>query len=232
MRRSLSRAAAEIKDPGVPSDWGEMARFRVLLATLAALAPAPALSAELFQCVEGDGVPRFVDRRSACEAAEPYVLHGTLGGSGAANAHSAAELPGSPAPFERDLERLLLTAQEVGPGWEVVAEEPSKVEDDPDFVSWGVRAKQVRHYTRESRGFAQVCSIEIWRFHRLYDARLAAEHFSYPEWQIDREQEMLVMAHGITRAIEGDSRSSLFPDCIQLGERQRRKLAAMPAAKR
>ncbi len=203
-----------------------MARSLLFLAAVATLAAAPALSVEVFQCVDEHGALRFVDRPEACDGAKPYEIRGRIDGAPLTAPDSpAADLPASLAFNERDLAGLLLSARQAGPGWEVVKEAPIDVAADEDFLSWGVRAQLARHYTRNARGLLQVCSIEIWSFKTVHDARVAAEHLSYPTWQIDRQDEMLVMIHGVTKAIAGSRQLGVFPACKQLGEQQRLQLA-------
>ena len=215
-----------IKNPGAGADWRRMIRRLSILAVAAIVAAAPAHSLDVFQCVDEHGALRFVDRPEACEEAELHEIRGWVEGvRETKRLQPGAELPASGAPLARDLGELLLTARQAGPGWEVVTEAPSQVGGDSDFASWGVRAQLARHYTRQSRGLGQVCSIEIWSFKSVYDARVAAEHISYPAWQIDREDEMLVMIHGVTLAIEGQPQRGVFPACKQLGEQQRLRLA-------
>ena len=70
-----------------------------------------------------------------------------------------------------------------------------------------------------------MCSIEIWSFKSIADARVAARNISYPAWQIEREKEMLVMIHGVSRASAGPPQLGVFPARKQLGEQQRLLLA-------
>jgi len=197
----------------------------IVVSGLVLAASSPAF-AELYRCLGENGALRFVDRPDACEGAEPFVLKDGI--SGAREEPSRSEntpFPASPAPVARDLEALLLSAQHTGPGWDIVPEAAIDISDDLDFISWGVIEKLARHYARQSRGLTQVCSIELWRFSSVAAARVAAENISYPQWQIDREDEMLIMIHGLSHGVENIQRRGVFPDCNRLGGIQRRRLA-------
>lgn len=203
-----------------------MARLRLVLAAVATLAATPALCLDVFQCVDEHGALRFVDRREACDGAKPYEFRGAIDRSAESGPDpSGADVPASLGSQGRDLEGLLLSARQVGPGWEVVAEAPIDVAADEDFRSWGVRDQLARHYTRGGGGLIQVCSIEIWSFKSINDARVAARNISYPTWQIDREDDMLVMIHGVSKSRAGSPQLGVFPACDQLGDLQRLRMA-------
>jgi hypothetical protein len=128
-----------------------------------------------------------------------------------------------PARAPVGLDALLLGPAEVD-GWDVVGEPPGEPARDPDMVRWGVRAQQGRHYARHADGIAYVCSIELWAFS---DAALAAEahrHFAYPDWQIDREGNVLIMLRARTLARGSRVDRTIFPDCRTLGARVRARI--------
>jgi len=92
-------------------------------------------------------------------------------------------------------------------------EDPTK---DADLVEWGVVAQRTRHYTRQSGGASQVCSIELWAFEDTARARLAQENFEFPDWRIDRSGDTLVMVRAVTLRRDTTERT-IFPDCAKLG---------------
>lgn len=112
-----------------------------------------------------------------------------------------------------DAEGVLLEARELSAGWEVVREAPSDPSRDPDLRGWGVREQHVRHYTRDLRGRAQVCSVEVWAFASIAQATAAAEGFSYPDWEISRAGSLLVMARGVVLVRGRRPSRGVFPEC-------------------
>jgi hypothetical protein len=142
-------------------------------------------------------------------------------GRGAGAAEPAASAAEASAP--RALDALLLGPAEV-PGWDVVSEPPGEPERDPDLVSWGVRAQQGRHYARHADGVAYVCSVELWAFRDVARAAEAHRHFAYPDWQIDREGNVLVMLRARTLSRGGPVDRAIFPDCHTLGTRIRSRI--------
>lgn len=118
-----------------------------------------------------------------------------------------------------DLERAFLAARELGHGWDVVREAPGDPSRDPDLVGWGVREQQVRHYTRDRLGVLQVCSVEIWRFASLEQARAAHAGFHYPGWKISRTGTLLVMLHGLSRPWGQVETRGVFAECGAIGSR-------------
>ena len=102
-------------------------------------------------------------------------------------------------------------------------EAPGDPKQDPDLVRWGVREQHARHYTRDSSGVVQVCSIEVWGFESVPAARMARANFAYPGWQITREGSLLLMIRGLTRTPGERSRRGVFAACQELGERVRER---------
>ena len=98
------------------------------------------------------------------------------------------------------------------------------------MVEWGVSAQRARHYTRHPSGVVQVCSVEIWAFKSIGQARAAEENFSYPELQIVREGSLLLIIRAVTIERGQNEERSVFPDCRDLGEQAR--LRAMRFTKR
>lgn len=137
--------------------------------------------------------------------------------AGAAHAGGAA----SPHP-----DRVLLSARDVGPGWEVVNEVPEPVAGDADFARWGVRDKRARHYTRRHAGGAEVCSIEVWRFRSAERAREARAGFAFPDWAFESVESLLLAAHGHRRSRDGALRG-LFPECRTLFRRTAERAASL-----
>ena len=122
-------------------------------------------------------------------------------------------------------ERALLRQSELRAGWEVVREAPVDPASDPDLRRWGVREKQVRHYTRDLAGRIQVCSVEIWSFESLSQATSAHVGFSFSGWQIDRVGRVLVMVHGLLRGRGLGPKRGVFPECGAIGTRIRARAA-------
>ena len=194
---------------------------RPLLLALIALLAAGSASAEVFRCEDPDGRLRFVDVSHACGGAV-HPLKGRLERVGPVAPPAAAA---SSAPAHPPLVALLLSEAEAGDGWEVVREVPGRPADDPDLVRWGVRAQQARHYTRDLAGTAEVCSIELWSFASLEQATAARAGFSYPEWQIGREGEILMMVRGLRSPRRGAPERGVFAACEALGQRVRARCA-------
>jgi len=147
--------------------------------------------------------------------------------AGAEPARSASPAGGADPSLERLLERVLLTADEVGAAWDVVEESPTPTERDPDLVRWGVRAQRARHYTRQTGGVVQVCSIDVWGFASVALAREAHENFAYPDWRISRVGSILIMSRGLTWTLGEPARRGVFADCQELGERVRERAARL-----
>jgi hypothetical protein len=200
---------------------------RALLIALAAIAlfSEPAIS-EIFKCVDATGNATFVNDRNACPGAQPHALKGRV-----ERAPSSASLmeeenpdPGEISSPERRLEWALPEERDVRPRWEVVNEMPQDPRQDEDLVEWGVVAQRTRHYTRKSRGASQVCSIELWAFENAARARLAQENFEFPDWQIDRKGDTLVMLRAVTLRDDAAKRT-IYPDCEKLGKIVRARAA-------
>jgi len=192
---------------------------RALFIALASIAlfAGPAAS-EIFKCVDASGNVTFVNDRSACPDAKPHTLKGRVerAPSSAARAEEEEPDPGElPSPEQR-LEWALLEERDVRPGWEIVNEMLEDPTKDPDLVEWGVVAKRARHYTRQSGGDSQVCSIELWAFKDDARARLAHQNFEFPDWIIDRKGDTLVMLRAVTLRGEAAVRT-IYPDCEKLG---------------
>jgi hypothetical protein len=101
---------------------------------------------------------------------------------------------------------------------------PQDPNKDADLVEWGVVAQRTRHYTRNSSGASQVCSVELWAFENEARARLAQENFEFPDWKIDRKGDMLVMLRAVT--LRGAvAERTIFPDCEKFGEVVRARAA-------
>jgi hypothetical protein len=125
------------------------------------------------------------------------------------------------------VEQAWLSAAALGPGWEVVREEPSAPEHDPDLVGWGVRSQHARHYTRHRDGNVEVCSVEIWGFGSVEQARAAEQGFAYPGWRFEREGALLLMSRGIRMAPGQAPRRGVSLDCARIGDRIRANVAAL-----
>jgi hypothetical protein len=126
-----------------------------------------------------------------------------------------------PAASDALLERVLLDGGDLGTAWDIVEEAPTDAGADPDLHSWGVRHVRARHYTRGSAATAQVCSIEVWAFESVAQARVAQQNLSYPQWQITREGSLLFLVHALTRSPGNPPRRAVFTDCEDLAERTR-----------
>ena len=188
----------------------------IVLASIALFAE-PAIS-EIFKCVDEAGGVTYVNDPSICPDAEPYDLKGRVNRAPSSASRAREEKPGSDAamsPVER-LEWSLLDESNIYPGWEIVNEAPEDPSQDVDLVEWGVVAQRARHYTRNSDGASQVCSVELWAFENEARARLAEQNFEFPDWKIDRQGDTLVMLRAVT--LRGDvAKRSIFPDCEKLG---------------
>jgi len=196
----------------------------VALASIALLAASA--RAEIFECVDATGKVTYVNDRSACPGAEPHALKGRVEHAPSSQTRARAEKPDpnrSLSPVER-LEWALLEERDVRPGWEIVNEMPEDPRADADLVEWGVTAKRARHYTRNSAGHSQVCSVELWAFEDVARARLAAQNFAFPDWTIDREGDTLVMVRAVT-LIGNLGDRTIFPDCAKLGNIVRARAA-------
>jgi hypothetical protein len=193
----------------------------VLVGLLVAAASGDA--SELYRCEQPEGSLRFADSPHACRGAVPHALRGRIQ-QGETSSPPAAPAQGS-SPV-RDLAALLLGATEVGPGWEVVREVPGDPSRDPDLVDWGVSARLARHYTRQRAGTTEVCSIELWSFRTPGQAAAAEAGFSYPDWQIVREGEILLMARGLRRAQGVAPERGVSAACEGLAQRVRARVAA------
>jgi len=201
-----------------------------LLVLLAIAAGAEPAKSDLFRCVEADDSLSFVDRPELCAQAKPHPLRGRVESVPAPAASSGSPVSpadgGDPSP-ELRLEQVLLPADQVRGAWDVVEEAPAHTERDPDLVRWGVRAQRARHYTRQSSGVVQVCSIEVWGFANVQLARRAHENFAYPGWQIVREGSLLLMSRGLTRTPGESARRGVFAACQEIGERIRERAARL-----
>jgi hypothetical protein len=201
-----------------------------LLVLLAIVAGAEPAKSDLFRCVEADGSLSFVDRPELCAQANPHPLRGRVErvpAPAASTGSPVSTADGVDLSLELRLEHVLLPADEVGVAWDVVEEAPAYTERDPDLVRWGVRAQRARHYTRQSSGGVQVCSIEVWGFANVQLARRAHENFAYPGWQIVREGSLLLMSRGLTRTSGEPARRGVFAACQEIGERVRERAARL-----
>jgi hypothetical protein len=199
---------------------------RALFIALASIAlfAEPAIS-EIFKCVDAAGNETFVNDRSACPDAEPHPLKGRIerAPSSAALAEEKPD-PGEISSPEQRLEWALLEERDVRPGWEAVNEMSNDPRKDEDLVEWGVVAQRTRHYTRNSDGVSQVCSVELWAFENEARARLAHKNFDFPDWRIDRKGDTLVMLRAVT--LRGDTTErTIYPDCEELGKIVRARVA-------
>jgi hypothetical protein len=194
------------------------------LASIALFAESAA--SEIFKCVDPSGNVTFVNERSACPGAEPHPLKGRVerAPSSATRAEEALPDPSEISSFAERLEWALLGERDVRPGWEIVNEMPEDPSQDADLVEWGVVAKRARHYTRKSGGASQVCSVELWAFENDARARLAHQNFEFPDWQIDREGDTLVMLRAVTVRSDTTERT-IYPDCEKLGKIVRARAA-------
>ncbi|MBW2577980.1 MAG: DUF4124 domain-containing protein [Deltaproteobacteria bacterium] len=188
----------------------------IALASIA-LFTKPAIS-EIFKCVDASGGVTYVNDPSICPDAEPHDVKGHVNRSPSSASRAREEKPDSDAalsPVER-LEWALLDKRNIYPGWEIVNETPEDPSQDVDLVEWGVIAQRARHYTRNSDGASQVCTVELWAFENEARARLAEQNFEFPDWKIDRQGDMLVMLRAVT--LRGSlAKRTIFPDCEKLG---------------
>ena len=132
-----------------------------------------------------------------------------------------------PATSEVSLEDVLLDARGVGAAWDIVEEAPSDAAADPDLREWGVRNVRARHYTRSLAAAAQVCSIEVWAFESVAQAKVAQLNLSYPQWQISREGSLLFLVRALTRSPGDPPRRAVFADCEQLAKRTRARVSTV-----
>lgn len=208
---------------------------RLVLALFAIALNFETAGSEIFECVESDGSIRFAGDPHACDQARPHALRGRIEHVPAAPDPSPTGTvsdPGSSVLLSDALsglrlEQVLLGEDDVGSDWAVVGETPIEPIRDPDLLGWGVRTQRARHYTRQSNGSGQVCSIEIWAFEDTALARAAHENFAYPDWQIDREGSLLVMLRALTRGGENQQNRKLFAACLKLGEEVRVRAAGL-----
>jgi hypothetical protein len=143
-------------------------------------------------------------------------------GVSARDADAPAAIPEHPMTRFRSLEELYLPARAAGASgsWEVVKEAPVDAAADPDFLRWGVREKQVRHYTQhDSAGRIRVCSVELWAFDSDAQARVAKQELSFPNWRFERRGLVLVMLHAVSREQGERAGHGVFPECSRLGSR-------------
>jgi hypothetical protein len=196
----------------------------IALASIALFAE-PAVS-EIFECVDASGSVTFVNDRSACPDAKPHRIKGRIERAPSSVTRAKEATPDSAAilsPVQR-LEWTLLEERHVRPGWDVVDEMPEDPTKDADLVEWGVVAKRTRHYTRKSGSASQVCSVELWAFKNDARAHLAHQNFEFPDWQIDRKGDTLVMLRAVTLR-GGTAERTIYPDCEKLGEIVRKRAA-------
>ena len=198
----------------------------IALASIALFAE-PAIS-EIFKCVDASGNVTFVNARSACPDAKPHTLKGRVdhAPSSAARAEQEEPDPRDLSSPEQRLEWALVDQGDVGFDWEIVNEVPEDPREDADLVEWGVVAKRARHYTRQSGSASQVCSAELWAFENDARARLAHQNFEFPDWQIDRRGDTLVMLRAVTIQ-GGNTDRTIFPDCEKLGKVVRARAAKL-----
>ena len=208
---------------------------RPLLALFAIALNLETAGSEIFECVESDGSLRFVGDPHACDQARPHALRGRIEripaaidrSPGDTVSDSGSSVLSSDALAGLRLEQALLGEGDIDSNWTIVGETPIDPIRDPDLLRWGVRSQRTRHYTRQSNGSGQVCSIEIWAFKDTALARTAHENFAYPDWQIDREGSVLVMVRALTRGGENQQSRKLFAACLRLGEEVRVRAAGL-----
>jgi hypothetical protein len=128
-------------------------------------------------------------------------------------------------PAHAGLDSVWLHPDELGGGWDSVAEAPGPVANDPDLQRWGVRARATRHYTRHRDRHVEVCSVEIWVFASEPRARAAHEGFAYPDWVIEREGSLLFMLRSRSFNRGGSSSNDVFAACREIGRRLRTRAA-------
>ena len=190
-----------------------------------ALFSEPAIS-EIFQCIDEAGKVTFVNNENACPGAKPHPLKGRVERAPSSAARARDEKP-DPAEVLSPVQRLewaLLEERDVRPSWEIVNETPQDPRQDADLVEWGVIAQRARHYTRNSAGDSQVCSVELWAFEDEARARLAQQNFEFPDWRIDRQGDTLIMLRAVT--LRGDmAKRTIFADCEKLGNIVRTRAA-------
>jgi hypothetical protein len=191
---------------------------RLALLALAAALLAGASGAELYRCLDPGGELRFSDSAHGCDGAVPHAPERRI--------ERIEPSPGARPPATRtpDLAALLLSAAETAPGWEVVPEAVVDPSGDPDLVAWGVREQRARHYTRLRADTTEVCSLELWAFDGFEQAAAAVAGFAYPDWQITREGEILLMVRGLRRAPGVTPQRGVFAACEALGARVRARL--------
>jgi len=194
-----------------------MKRATFIALASVALFTEPAFS-EIFKCVDASGGVTYVNDPNICPDAEPHDIKGHVNRSPSSASRAREEKPASDAalsPVER-LEWALLDKGNIYPGWEIVNEMPEDPSKDVDLVEWGVIAKRARHYTRNSDGDSQVCTVELWAFENEARARLAEQNFEFPDWKIERQGDTLVMLRAVT--LRGSlAKRTIFPDCEKLG---------------
>jgi hypothetical protein len=140
---------------------------------------------------------------------------------------AALSIAAGAAADEIFVEEAWVAPADLGRGWEIVREAPGAPESDPDLVAWGVRSQHARHYTRHRDGTVEVCSVEIWGFASVAQARAAQAGFAYPGWQFDREGALLLMSRGLRMAPGQPPRRGVFAACARIGARVRANVAAL-----
>ncbi|MDJ0851793.1 MAG: hypothetical protein QNK04_25730 [Myxococcota bacterium] len=195
---------------------------RIAAGLLCALALASgAARAEIYRCVAADGSVRFVGDAQACPGAAPHTPADRVQRIAPRDDGQEPAAP-SPAGAPHQPPRLsdLFPPASALPGrWDVVKEAPEDPSQDPDLVSWGVRAKETRHYTWYGQQGIRVCSAELWGFASEAQAKLAEQNFSYPGWTFTREGSLLIMLRGVSRARGERGHRGVFPECAAVGER-------------
>ncbi len=194
--------------------------MRIGFLLLALSFPAGHAGAEIYRCVGADGSVRFVGDAQACPGATRHMVEDRV----QRIAPRSSQDPAAPSPDAAPgpVRRLgdLFPQPSVLPGrWEMVKEAPEDPSQDPDLVSWGVRAKETRHYTWHGREGIRVCSAELWGFASESQAKLAEQNFSYPGWTFTREGSLLIMLRGVSRARGERGHRGVFPECAAVGER-------------
>jgi hypothetical protein len=120
--------------------------------------------------------------------------------------------------YRGPLALLFVPARALGPGWETLAEAPSDPQGDPDLRAAGVRAMQSLHYTRDLRGTAEVCSVEIWSFASPAAARLARAGMQRAGWRFAVHGDLVVMLRGVSQRRGEGLRPGMLPACQRLAD--------------
>ena len=183
---------------------------------------ACAAGAEVYRCEEGPGAPRYTSDASSC--ADPKRQPVEVEIQRVARPAKAEVLPAI-ASVEPDLASVFVPAPEIPGGWEMVAERPGDPGADEEMVRLGVRATEIRHYTRYLGPLSQVCSVELWSFGSEGQAKRAQRITTHPGWRLIQGGAVLVMLHGVQIERGRGTDQGLFPECHDIGERTHARIA-------